>query len=112
MSLEPEQLCLHKVKELIASYPPDIRRLLERCYITIYEEDYPLPHLLGTVYIPDSKLADVERHWNCIDSAARLIGVALCHVEISEVFKYKSALLKQFRMSRPKHYLNLLYLVE
>ncbi len=112
MSLEPEQLCSHKVKELISGCPTDIRRLLERCYVTIYESDYPLPPLFGTVYIPDSLKADVYGHWNCIDSAARQIGVVLCHVAISEVFKYSRDMLKQFRMERPKHYLNLLYLME
>jgi NAD dependent epimerase/dehydratase family enzyme len=112
VSLEPEQLGLHKVLELIDSCPIEIRRLLEQCYVTIYEEDYSLPPLFGTVYIPDEMNASVVRHWNCIDSAAKEIGVALCHVKISVVFKYRSDLLKRFRMERPRHYLNLLYLKE
>ena len=46
MSSEPEQACLNKVEELLFACPAHTRRLLEKCYITIYEEEYPLPSFI------------------------------------------------------------------
>lgn len=112
MSQEPEQVCTYKVKELLLVCPKDIKRLLEKCYITIYNEDPPLPSLFGTVYIPDSLLFEVESQWNFINSIANQVGVVLCHVEISKVFKHSSTRLQQFQKSRPRHYLEMLYLLK